>query len=114
MYGAVWTADDEENPDGDGDRIVWALPACPTDGTAGTVDLCLMFSSALLDDVDWAGNIEYHIDHVHQIDIDKQDPRYTLAYDAYDASATGPFEAIWDSSDARIAVMPVPQPARTA
>ena len=76
--------------------------------------MCLSFSAALLNSADWDGNIVYHLDHAHQTDIDKQDPRYTLAYDAYDASATGPFEAIWDSSDARIAVMPVPQPARTA
>ena len=110
VYGAVWTADDEQNPDSDGHGIVWALPACPPAAAAN--DLCLMFSAAPLNDVDWVGNIEYHIDHAHQTDIDKQDLRYTLAYDAYDASATGPFEAIWDSSDARIAVMPVPQPAR--
>ena len=28
-YPKLWTADDAENPNGDGDRMVWALPACP-------------------------------------------------------------------------------------
>ena len=111
-YPQLWAADKLENrdtdgdgtPDGVGDGIVWALPACPD--SPATTPLCLSFSTALLndDDADWVGNIEYHIDHVHQIDIDRQDPRYTLAYDP---DVTGPETALWDSADARIAVMPV-------
>ncbi len=31
-YQAVWDADDAENPNGDGDRMVWVLPACPPNG----------------------------------------------------------------------------------
>ena len=41
------------------------------------------FSAALLNRNDWKADtkIEYHLDHVHQNDIDRQEPRYTLAYD---------------------------------
>ena len=127
-YPELWAADDLENRDtngdgtfdGVGDRLVWALPACPPAGSSETVGLCLSFSTALLNDsgADWvdltvddegnvSGGIEYHIDHVHQIDIDKQDPRYTLAYDAYDADATDANAALWNSANARVAVMPV-------
>ncbi len=129
-YPELWAADNEENrdinddgtPDGVGDRIVWALPACPPDGTAGANDLCLMFSAALLNPADWTYapvedatesavppvvTVEYHIDHVHQIDIDKQDPRYTLAYDVPAVSATGRISSLWNSANARVAVMPV-------
>ncbi|MYC34798.1 MAG: cadherin repeat domain-containing protein [Chloroflexi bacterium] len=122
-YPELWAADKLENRDTDGDGtldgvgdgIVWALPACPD--SPATTPLCLSFSTALLDDdgADWvdltvdnegnvSGGIEYHIDHVHQIDVDRQDPRYTLAYDP---GVTGANAALWDSSDARIAVMPV-------
>ena len=122
-YPELWAADDAENRDidgngtfdGVGDRQVWALPACPPDGTPATNGLCLSFSAALLDPADWTrdpeaaadapATIEYHIDHVHQIDIDRQDPRYTLAYDA--PPATGKNEALWNSHNARVAVMPV-------
>ena len=96
-YKAVWDADDKENPKGDGDRIVWALPACPPNGSPGTDGLCLSFSAALLNDADWDGDIVYHLDHVHQIDIDKQDPRYVLAYHVIN----GQSKLHWDSSDAR-------------
>ena len=114
-YPELWDADDLESRSTDsdgnsiGDRMVWALPACPPDGSSETVGLCLSFSTALLNDdgKDWVGNIEYHIDHVHQIDIDKQDSRYTLAYDVPDASATGANAALWNSANARVAVMPV-------
>lgn len=122
-YPELWAADDAENRDinndgtfdGVGDRQVWALPACPPDGTPATNGLCLSFSAVLLDPADWTrdpdaaadapATIEYHIDHVHQIDIDKQDPRYTLAYDA--PAATGKNDALWSSHNARVAVMPV-------
>ena len=111
-YPQLWDADALENRDtngdgvpveGKGDRFVWVLPACPPDGSAGTNDLCLMFSAALLKDADWIGNIEYLVDHIHQIDTDKQDPRYTVAY----GSATGDDAALWDSSDARVVTVPV-------
>jgi len=118
-YPELWAADDKEdrNNSGMGDRLVWALPACPPDGPSSST-MCLSFSAALLNEADWEGvtadndgdekgGIEYHIDHVHQIDIDKQDPRYTLVYDAYDADATGENEAIWDSSNAQVNVMRV-------
>ena len=114
-YPDLWDADGKEDrPNaegtpvpGKGDRIVWALPACPDSPT--TSGLCLSFSAALLNPNDWkAGTkIEYHLDHVHQTDIDKQDPRYTLAYDIPAGGATSPLEAIWDSSDAKVAVMKV-------
>ena len=114
-YPDLWDADSKENrPNpkgtpvpGKGDRIVWALPACPDSPT--TDGLCLSFSAALLNSADWKAEskIEYHLDHVHQIDIDKQDPRYTLAYDIPAGGATSALEAIWDSSDAKVAVMKV-------
>ena len=114
QYPDVWTADDRENPDGNGDRIVWALPACPPDGTPATGGLCISFSAALLNAADWIGigddgngGIVYHVDHVHQIDIDKQDPRYVLAYDVPQDGATGENEPLWDSSDARVSKMHV-------
>lgn len=78
-YGKVWEADDDENPDGDGDRMVWVLPACPDSPTTG--GLCISYSAALLNSADWKGNIEFIVTHVHQVDIDKQDRRYVLAYD---------------------------------
>ena len=117
-YPELWAADDLENRDtngdgtfdGVGDRLVWALPACPPDGTPAAPEdggLCLSFSAALLNAADWDGNIEYHLDHVHQIDIDKQDPRYTLGYDVPDAGTLIPYEALWNSANARVAVMPV-------
>ena len=115
-YPQLWAADNKENrdtnddgtPDGVGDGMVWVLPACPTDGSTFN-GLCLSFSAALLNSDDWAANknIEYHLDHVHQIDIDRQDPRYTLAYDIPAGGATGELEAIWDSADAQVAVMKV-------
>ena len=123
-YPKVWEADGKENrdtnndgtPDGVGDGIVWVLPACPPDGTPSEVGLCLSFSAALLKQADWVkaggsanGKIEYLIDHVHQTDIDKQDPRYVLAYDAPapDDGASTTYEAIWDTSDADSNVMEV-------
>ena len=114
-YPDLWKADGKEDrPNaegtpvpGKGDGIVWVLPACPDSPT--TSGLCLSFSAALLNPNDWkAGTkIEYHLDHVHQTDIDKQDPRYTLAYDIPAGGATGKLDAIWDSSDAKVAVMGV-------
>ena len=89
-YAELWAANDAEgrNGSGIGDRNVWALQGCPPDGPSDSV-MCLMFSAALLNSADWTDSIEYHIDHVHQIDIDKQDPMYTLAYEEPAASATG-------------------------
>ena len=84
-YPEVWHADDAENPDGDGDRMVWVLPACPPDGDPSEVGLCVSYSAALLNSADWNGNIEYIVTHVHQVDIDKQDRRYVLAYDVPEA-----------------------------
>lgn len=93
--------DGDETPDGVGDGIVWTLPACPPDGGAADGDLCLSFSAALLEDADWVGDIEFHVDHVHQVDIEKQDPRYVLVHDvpADDASEAG--DPLWNSSNAR-------------
>ncbi len=95
-YGDLWIADAKEDrdtddngtPDGVGDGIVWALPACPPEGTPASNDLCITFSAALLNPLDWTDLnekdgfvVEYLLDHVHQTDIDRQDPRYTLAYE---------------------------------
>ncbi len=94
-YGDVWHADDDENPNGDGDRNVWVLPACPTDGSTFN-GLCISYSAALLNSADWNGNIEFIVTHVHQTDIDKQDRRYVLAYDV---PATGDPVLRWNSAD---------------
>ena len=117
-YKDLWDADAKEDRDTDGDgtpeedvgdRIVWALPACPPAGAAATDDLCIIFSAALLNPDDWkeGTKIEYLLDHVHQTDIDKQDPRYTLAYDVPAPDATGRLEPLWDSADAQVAEMRV-------
>ena len=113
-YPDLWTADNNEDrdtnsdgtPDGVGDGMVWALPACPPDSTS-TGSLCLSFSAALLDPSDWDGNIQYLLGHVHQIDIDKQDPRYTLVYDVPVGGATGELTPLWDSSNAQFFVTEV-------
>ena len=95
-YREVWHADDAENPNGDGDRMVWVLPACPPDGSSDS-NLCISFSAALLNPDDWAENtkIEFIVTHVHQVDIDRQDRRYVLVYDVPD---TGPVLR-WYSAD---------------
>lgn len=109
----MWAADKAENrdtnddgtPDGVGDGMVWALPACPPNGTAAADDLCLNFSAALLEaGDDWTGSIEFIVTHVHQTDTDKQDPRYVLAYDV---PATGNPVLRWNTFDARVATVPV-------
>ncbi|MYE54118.1 MAG: DUF11 domain-containing protein [Chloroflexi bacterium] len=97
-YKKVWDADDAENPNGDGDRMVWVLPACPPDGDPSGVGLCISYSAALLNSADWNGNIEYIVTHVHQVDIDKQDRRYVLAYDLPDGEA-GRADLRWYSAD---------------
>ena len=113
FYRAVWEADAKENRDlnkdgtpdhGWGDGEVWALPACPPEAEDPLIHLCLSFSAALLNQADWAnadgygeGKIVYMLDHVHQIDIDKQDARYTLAYNNDGL--------IWDSSKVQTAEM---------
>ena len=105
-YQAVWEADDAENPDGDGDRMVWALKACPPTGSPPADGLCISFSAALLDPAYWDGDIEYIVTHVHQVDIDKQDRRYVLAYDLPDGEA-GRADLRWDSSDQQTNVVQV-------
>ncbi len=99
-YRQLWDADDLENPNG-GDRMVWFLPACPPDGTAETDGLCLSFSADLLNPADWATGttVDFLLDHVHQIDIDRQDPRYVLTYDVPEGGATGEKRANWDTAD---------------
>ena len=108
-YKALWDADAKENRDlnkdgtpdhGWGDGIVWALPACPPEEVDPLVPMCISISAALLNQDDWVtpegtpfGKIEYLLDHVHQTDIDKQDPRYVLAYDGAIVR--------WNSSDVR-------------
>ncbi len=116
-YPDLWKADALENRDavdGKGDGMVWALPACPTGSNLADGKLCLSFSAALLNPLDWAKlndddgvKIEYLLDHVHQVDIDKQDPRYTLAYDIPKGGATSELEPLWDSSDLQVAKMQV-------
>lgn len=105
-YKGVWDADDEENPNGDGDRMVWALPACPPDGAPATDGLCLSFSAALLNPADWGdgdisvkgdGKVEFHVDHIHQLDTGGQGRRYVLAYDVHGDSATLPYRPVIDS-----------------
>ena len=100
-YHKVKQADDLENRDGSGtgDGDVWALPACPPGGSPAADGLCISFSAALLKDADWDGDIVFHLDHVHQIDIDEQDPRYVIVHDVTAAGevATDP---LWNSSDA--------------
>ena len=107
MYPQVLNADNKEDrPNaegtpvpGKGDGIVWALPACPDSPTTG--GLCLSFSAGLLKTTDWNGNIDYLVHHVHQVDIDRQDPRYVLVYDVPASGATQAGLPLWDSSDAR-------------
>ena len=104
-YPEVWKNDKRENrPNaqgtpvrGKGDGKVWVLPACPTDGSTFS-GLCLSFSAALLNPEDWkeGTKIRYSLDHVHQIDTNVQEPRYTLAYD-HAADAVPPFTAVWDT-----------------
>ena len=119
-YPAVWEADGAENrPNaegtpvpGKGDGIVWVLPPCPHLGNVAAVgDLCLSFSSVLLKSADWKPNtkIKFHLDHVHQKDLDRQLPRYTLAYDVRPGSVAAPggFHPEWNSRNANIAVMGV-------
>ncbi|MXX92333.1 MAG: hypothetical protein F4Y63_02620 [Chloroflexi bacterium] len=116
MYPQVVTADnleDRANSTGTpvpnmGDGVVWALPACPPAGSPSANDLCLSFSAALLDPGDWLGSepradatIDYLVHHVHQVDIDKQDPRYVLVYDVPASSAPRANEPLWNSHDAR-------------
>ena len=98
-YLDVWRADDEENPNGDGDRIVWVLPACPPIGSPPAGGLCISYSAALLNPAQWNDNIEYLVGHVHQVDIDKQDQRYVLVYDLPNGEA-GQAALRWDSSNA--------------
>ena len=101
-YPKVKQADDLENRDGSntGDGMVWVLPACPPDGSAAADDLCISFSADLLNPLDWVGDITFHVDHVHQIDIDKQDPRYVLVHDVPADGASVAGEPLWNSSDA--------------
>ena len=108
VYPDLWTADDAENPDGEGDRMVWVVPACPPDGSS-TSDLCLSFSAALLHPGQWRdpdgqasanGKVQYQIDHVHQIDIDRQDPRYVLTYPVRELGSSTRMYPTWNTSDA--------------
>ena len=110
QYQPLWNADDAENPNGDGDRIMWMLPACPPEGTPPANGLCLSFSAALLNSSDWLGidadgngGIVYHVDHVHQVDIDKQENRYVLVYEG----VSGGHALRWNSYDASESEMPV-------
>ena len=80
---------------------MWALQACPPNGTPPAGGLCISYSAALLDPAYWVGNIEYLVGHVHQVDIDKQDPRYVLVYDVPDGEG-GRAVLRWDSSDGRV------------
>ena len=98
-YREVWHADDAENPDGDGDRMVWVLPACPPNGPSDS-NLCISYSAALLNPDDWAEDtsIEFIVTHVHQVDIDRQDRRYVLVYDVPDGEG-GRADLRWYSAN---------------
>ncbi len=112
-YRDLWEADSRElrGTDSDGlpvgDGMVWMLPACPPDGDPSAVGLCISLSATLLNPADWDGDVEFTLDHVHQIDIDKQDPRYVLAYDVPASDATSRLTPLWNSSDVREAQLPV-------
>ena len=97
----LWDADEAESASG-GDGYVWSLPVCPD--SPATTALCLSFSAGLLNDADWVGDIVYHVAHVHQIDIDKQDPRYVLVYEG----PTKRDALRWNSQDLHYSDMPVP------
>ena len=115
-YPGVWNADALENRDttgdgigdGAGDKKVWVLPACP-DGAPADNGLCIGFSADLLNPADWGdldntvkgdGKVEFHIDHVHQLDTGGQGRRYVLAYDVPGPSASAPYAPVIDSSNA--------------
>ena len=105
-FGKLWEADAAESTTG-GDGVVWALSACPPEGSPAAPEdggLCLMFSAALLNDSDWDGKIVYRVAHVHHVDTDTQDPRYVLAYD----SVNGMKVLRWSSQDLAFHDMPVP------
>ena len=51
--------------------------------------------------LDWTGTIDYLVHHVHQVDIDKQDPRYVLVYDVPATDAPQANDPLWNSHDAR-------------
>ena len=109
MYPEVVTADNRENrPNaegtpvpGMGDGIVWALPACPPDGSPTSNGLCLSFSAGLLKSGDWIGNIEYRKVRVNQHDVGVQDRGHVLVYDVPASGATQAGDPLWDSHDAR-------------
>ena len=100
-YADVWDADNAENPDGDGDRNVWVLPACPPKGPTSN-GLCISYSAALLNQADWTDSIEFIVTHVHQVDIDKQDRRYVAVYDVPDTGSSGAPEARWYSRNQKV------------
>ena len=115
-YSDVWDADDLEDRDtnddgvgdGVGDRKVWVLPACP-DGAPANNGLCLGFSADLLNPKDWDdpdttavgdGKVQFHIDHVHQLDTGGQGRRYVLAYRALGSGPGARYAQVINSSNA--------------
>ncbi len=123
-YPDVWVADNAENRDADGnltpgvgDRKVWVLPKCLSIGSLPAGELCLSFLANLLERSEWfvkgraaeRNVIEFHLDHVHQKDINRQLARYTLAYDLPRNArpAPGGFHPEWNSQNADIAVVKV-------
>ena len=114
MYSEVLRADNlEDRADdhgtpvpGRGDGVVWALPACPPDGSPSADDLCLSFSAALLNSDDWlnadgsdGGAIDYLVHHVRHSGSDKKG--YVLVYDVPASGATKAGAPLWNSHDAR-------------
>ncbi len=114
MYSEVLRADNlEDRPNAQGtpvpsrgDGVVWALPACPPDGSASADDLCLSFSAALLNPDDWLGSeeeadatIDYLVHHVRHSGSDKKG--YVLVYDVPASGATKAGAPLWNSHDAR-------------
>ena len=121
-FRALWHADGLETRDtnGDGtpdevaDRMVWFVPACPPDGAPEADGLCLSFSAALLNPADWTAppgladvKVDFFLDHVHQIDIDRQDPRYVLTYDIPKDGATSELDPRWTTVDLGASKTPV-------
>ena len=104
-YEDLWTADRLADP-GAATPEVWVVPACPDDSNLAADELCLSFSATLLDPADWTtasgsgdATVEFLLDHVHQVDIDRQDQRYVLTYDVPASGATSDQDPIWNTAD---------------
>ena len=104
-YDELWAADRLADP-GAATPEVWVLPACPDDSNLAADELCLSFSATLLDPADWTTatgsgdpTVEFLLDHVHQVDIDRQDQRYVLTYDVPASVPSSDQDPIWNTAD---------------